>query len=237
MELQTHSNDVMCKVFPATLTRAARAWFNNLESRSIKNFIDLANIFINRFIAGVPTERKMSYLKTMHQWRNESLREYVAKFNSEALQILELDEGRAVEAMQNGTTSLEFFGSLCRKPSTTLSELMKRVKKYIRQDDALTTSRSARDDRERSKVGEDKGQDRGLEALNKHQWERKEQRPYQPRLPIEVTPLNVSRAKVLVAVQDKDFMQWPKPIKAERTRINIANTREHTTMIQTTVIS
>lgn len=27
--------------------------------------------------------------------------------------------------------------------------------------------------------------------------------------------MNMYRAKVLVAVQDKDFIQWPKPIKAE----------------------
>lgn len=56
----------------------------------------------------------------------------MARFNSEALQIPELDEKRAVEAMQKGTISLEFFGSLCRKPPTTLSELMKRAEKYIR---------------------------------------------------------------------------------------------------------
>ncbi|XP_021616528.1 uncharacterized protein LOC110617828 [Manihot esculenta] len=137
-----------------------------------------------------------------------------------ALQIPKLDEAGAIEAMQKGTTSLEFFGSLCRKLPTTLAELMKRAEKYIRQYDALTTSRFAKEPRDRGKTGEDKRpdkqerrQDRGPEALNKHQRERKEQRSYQPRIPVVVTPLNVSKAKVLVAVQDKDFIQWPKPMK------------------------
>lgn len=85
----------------------------------------------------------MSCLQTIRQRRNESLREYVSKFNSKSLQIPELDEGRAVEAMQKVPTSLEFFRSLCRKSSTTLSELMKREEKYISQDDALTTSQFA----------------------------------------------------------------------------------------------
>lgn len=60
------------------------------------------------------------------------MREYVDRFSFETLQIPELDEGKAVEVIQKGTTSLEFFGSLCRKPPTTLSKLMKRARKYIR---------------------------------------------------------------------------------------------------------
>lgn len=56
----------------------------------------------------------------------------MARFNSKALQITELDEARAVEAMEKGTTFPEFLGSLCRKLPTTLAELMKRAEKYIR---------------------------------------------------------------------------------------------------------
>ncbi|XP_021629659.1 uncharacterized protein LOC110627617 [Manihot esculenta] len=174
MELHTHPNALMCKVFPTTLTGPAQAWFNSLESGSVRNFVDLANMFINSFIAGV-TERKMSYLETIRQRRNESLREYVARFNAEALQISELDEARAVEAMQKGMTSPEFFGSLYRKLHTTLSELIKRAEKYIRQDDALNTSQFNRDDKEKGRDVDDRRQDRlkrtqdrGLEALNKH---------------------------------------------------------------------
>lgn len=84
----------------------------------------------------------------------------MARFNSKALQILKLDEGRAIEAMKKGMTSLEFFGSLCRKPLTTLSELMKRAEKYIRQDDTLTTSRFAWDDKERGRGVDDRRQNR-----------------------------------------------------------------------------
>ncbi|XP_021620550.1 uncharacterized protein LOC110620912 [Manihot esculenta] len=127
-----------------TLSGPARAWFNNLEAESISSFGDLATRFISRFIAGVPADRKTSYLEIIKQRRDESLREYVARFNTEALQVPELDEGRAVEAMQKGTTSAEFFGSLSRKPPTSLAELMQRAEKYIRQDDTLVTSRFAK---------------------------------------------------------------------------------------------
>ncbi|XP_043815340.1 uncharacterized protein LOC122724444 [Manihot esculenta] len=109
-----------------TLLGPAREWFNNLEAGSISSFGDLATRFISRFIAGVPADRKTSYLETIKQRRDESLKEYVARFNTEALQILELDEGRAVEAMQKVTTSAEFFASRSRKPPTSLAELINR---------------------------------------------------------------------------------------------------------------
>ncbi|XP_043806212.1 uncharacterized protein LOC122721718 [Manihot esculenta] len=221
----------MCKVFPTTLTGPARAWFNSLEAGSIKSFGDLANVFISRFIAGVPADRKTSYLETIKQRRNESLREYVARFNMEALQIPELDESRAVEAMQKGTTSLEFFGSLSRKPPTSLAELMKRAEKYIRQDDALMTSRFAKEAADRGKAPKERRPERQEKKQRKRletyrqPWDRRDQRPFPPRVPEQrpfpprvretLTPLNASRAKVLMAVKNKEFLQWPKPMRAE----------------------
>lgn len=77
-----------------------------MELGSIKNSVGLANLFIRMFIAGVPAERKTSYLETVKQMRNESLRECVARFNSEVLQIPKLDKVRVVEAMQEGMISL-----------------------------------------------------------------------------------------------------------------------------------
>lgn len=58
---------------------------NSLKSDSIQTFIDLANSFIGRLVANVLAERKTSYLKTVRQRTNESLREYVPRFNVEAL--------------------------------------------------------------------------------------------------------------------------------------------------------
>lgn len=58
---------------------------NSLKSDSIQTFIDLANSFIGWLVANVLAERKTSYLKTVRQRTNESLREYVPRFNVEAL--------------------------------------------------------------------------------------------------------------------------------------------------------
>lgn len=55
MELQTHVGTLLCNLFSTTLTEVALTWFNNLKVESIKNFYDLANSFMGRFIASVPT--------------------------------------------------------------------------------------------------------------------------------------------------------------------------------------
>lgn len=41
----------MCKVFSTSLSGPVQTWFNNLECGSIKNFIDLASVFICRLSA------------------------------------------------------------------------------------------------------------------------------------------------------------------------------------------
>lgn len=74
-------------------------------------------------------------METIRKRRDETLRECIAHFNSEALQIPNLDESKAVEAMQKGTTSAKFFWSLSKKPPNILADLMQRSEKYIRQDD------------------------------------------------------------------------------------------------------
>ncbi|XP_043807332.1 uncharacterized protein LOC122721975 [Manihot esculenta] len=236
MELQTLSDTLMCKVFPTTLSGPARAWFNSLKAESIRSFGDLANAFVSRFIVGVPTDRKTSYLETVRQKGDESLREYVACFNTEALQIPELDEGRAVEAMQKRMTSPEFFGSLSRKPPPTLAELMKRAEKYIRQDDALVTSRFTKGAEDRGKAPKERRSERHEKKQGnkpepyRQPWDQRDQRPFPPRVPEQkpfpsripenLTPLNASSTEVLMAVQDKEFLQWPRPMRAEADQRN-----------------
>ncbi|XP_043809464.1 uncharacterized protein LOC122722521 [Manihot esculenta] len=151
----------MCKVFPTTLLGPARAWFNNLEAGSINSFGDLATRFISRFIAGVPADRKTSYLETIRFARGLT------------------DKGKAPEEKR----------------------LEKHERKHGRRPEPY-----------------------------KQPWERRDQRPLPSQDPVQrsrpswvpekPTPLNASRAEVLIAVQDKEFLQWPRPLRAEADQRN-----------------
>ncbi|XP_043809844.1 uncharacterized protein LOC122723104 [Manihot esculenta] len=113
---------------------------------------------------------------------------------------------------------------------------MKRAEKYIRQDDALVTSRFAKGEPGKEKAPEERRPEKHEKKHGKRSepyrqpWERRDQRPLPPRaseqrllpswVPEKPTPLNAFRAKVLVAVQDKEFLQWPKPLKSEADQRN-----------------
>lgn len=61
----------------------------------------------------------------------------------------------------------------------------------------------------------DRRPDRGLGALNKynnHQEANQQPRPPQHR---GVTPLNVSMEEILVAILDKNMIQWPQPLRSD----------------------
>ncbi|XP_043817364.1 uncharacterized protein LOC122725018 [Manihot esculenta] len=108
---------------------------------------------------------------------------------------------------------------------------MKRAEKYIRQDDALVTSRFAKESVNRGKAPEERRSERHEKKQSKkpepyrQPWDRRDQRPFPPRVPEQkpfpphipenLTPLNASRAEVLMAVQDKEFLQWPRPMRVE----------------------
>lgn len=68
----------------------------------------------------------------------------------------------AVKAMQKGTTSIEFFESLNRKSPTMLVDLMQQAKKYIKQVDAMMTSRFARKSHEKDPT---RGPKEGIHTL------------------------------------------------------------------------
>ncbi|KAJ9186917.1 hypothetical protein P3X46_002434 [Hevea brasiliensis] len=125
MELQTHLDALLCKVFPTTLARAVQSWFHSPEVEIIKSFLELAKTYIRSFITCMPTTRKTSFLENIKQMKGEILREYMARFITKALQIPYLDETWAMEAMQKRTTSIRFFKSLSRKLLITLTELTK----------------------------------------------------------------------------------------------------------------
>lgn len=73
MKLQTHSDALLCKVLPTILTGVVLTWFNNLETESIKTFYDLNNSFMGRFIASVSVRKRISYLETVIQKKDETI--------------------------------------------------------------------------------------------------------------------------------------------------------------------
>lgn len=68
----------------------------------------------------------------------ESLKEYVAKFNMVALEILGVDTNIKKHAFIQGLCSGPFFDSLIMKEPKDLGDMLQRIKPYIHLEEART---------------------------------------------------------------------------------------------------
>ena len=91
MMVQAAPDAMWCRVFPATLEGHARAWYSSLAHRSITDFGQFRNKFLTHFALLRRHQRSTMTLVNLKQNPGESLSDFVARFNVEALSIENLD--------------------------------------------------------------------------------------------------------------------------------------------------
>ena len=87
MHLQRTPDEVMCRAFSTTLKGAARVWFSKILSSTIANFEQLSGSFVHHFIGVQRHKKPTRHLLNIQQLIEESLRQYVTRFNKELLQV------------------------------------------------------------------------------------------------------------------------------------------------------
>nr|XP_027077074.1 uncharacterized protein LOC113700839 [Coffea arabica] len=102
MRLQTAADAVRCKTFPMFLEGKARQWFQGLPPRSVRSFSQLARLFAAQFVSSRAYSKTTAHLMTVHQGSEESLREYMVRFNNESLQVRDRDDKVVMAAFVNG---------------------------------------------------------------------------------------------------------------------------------------
>ena len=91
-----------CRAFSITLTGAAHIWFTSLPNNLIDNFKGLAERFIHNFCFGVRPQKKTTHLLYVKQGKDESLRDYISRFNKEKLEVEDYKENIAMTALIGG---------------------------------------------------------------------------------------------------------------------------------------
>ena len=93
-------------------------------------------------------------LVNVKQNQGESLWDFVARFNEEALSIDEFDQQIAMVALQNGLRAGPFTQSLAKTPYHTFTEVLVRANKYINTKEMMKVKRAeqpGRKEREKEK--------------------------------------------------------------------------------------
>ena len=80
----------MCKAFPIMLKGLARIWFSRLTPNSISTFKELSAQFASHFIRGYRYKKFTTCLMSIKQWKDETLRSYIVRFNKRHFQLMKL---------------------------------------------------------------------------------------------------------------------------------------------------
>ncbi|XP_052188877.1 uncharacterized protein LOC127799162 [Diospyros lotus] len=207
MMVQAAPDAMWCRVFPATLEGHARSWYSSLAHRSIANFGQLRNRFLAHFAPLRRHQRSTMTLVNLKQNQGESLTDFVARFNMEALSIENLDQSIAMVAFQNALRVGPFTQSLAKRPPQTFTEILSQATKYINAEEVMRVKRSEYSDKKekRSQNQEQKPEDKSG---------RRGERSGPRWSPVRFTLLNTPRAEILATIENKDYLKKSRPMKA-----------------------
>ncbi|GFY81798.1 hypothetical protein Acr_02g0000380 [Actinidia rufa] len=130
--------------FSATLKGPARSWFRKLSPGTIDSFGDLSRLFVANFMSCRNRQKNASHLFTIHQKENESLKEFVKRFNQAILEVEDPSDKVIIMAMMEGLRPGPLFDSLSKNVPETLSALQSKADKYIAAEELAEAKRRRR---------------------------------------------------------------------------------------------
>jgi hypothetical protein len=87
LELVIQDSELMWKIIPITFRESAHAWYNNLESSSIKGFNDLCLKLVASFSTNIPTKKSSIELFSVTQQEDKPTLAYLKSFNEQMLKV------------------------------------------------------------------------------------------------------------------------------------------------------
>ncbi|XP_058096242.1 uncharacterized protein LOC131241468 [Magnolia sinica] len=103
---------------------------HQLKPKSISSFAELSKLFLTQFFSGKKSRKPTAHLFTLKQGNKETLKDFIVRFNEEALLVEDYDDKMTLSTMFNGLRERKFTLSTGKNPPITLAELISRAHKY-----------------------------------------------------------------------------------------------------------
>nr|XP_010931505.1 uncharacterized protein LOC105052403 [Elaeis guineensis] len=139
MMIQGMTDALLYVAFLATLRKTVRAWYSGLSSRSISSFDQLNHQFTGHFHTSKKLPCTSASLFSIKQREGESLRDYIAYFNTVTLEVYNLNQDAAMVATAQGLHGSRFTYSLDKTAPKSFFEFLVRAQKYILAEEAVAT--------------------------------------------------------------------------------------------------
>ncbi|XP_060182856.1 uncharacterized protein LOC132612783 [Lycium barbarum] len=127
---------VLLKKFGETLLKGAMVWYHNLPEHSIDLFAMLADAFAKAHVGAIKVETRKSDLFNVKQRDDETLREFVARFQMERMDLPPVTDDWSVQAFTQGLnsrssiTSMELKQNLIEYPAIAWADVHNRYQPY-----------------------------------------------------------------------------------------------------------
>ncbi|XP_057540683.1 uncharacterized protein LOC130818534 [Amaranthus tricolor] len=122
MLLYTNDPSLRCKFFPTTLTGVALTWYTSLLGGSIHNFAQLEEKFLGHFVASRRQEKSNFHLLSISQLEGEFISSYLKKFHEAVLEVTDLEESVALNALIKGMKAQRLKFQLAHYPKKRRSD-------------------------------------------------------------------------------------------------------------------
>jgi hypothetical protein len=204
LDLHGTLDEVVCRAFSFTLSGNARDWFRKLPPNSVDQFKELSKIFLTEFLAFRTRKKPLGYLLSLHQQSNESLKDFMARFNRERVTVEDPTEDMVFAAIYQGISPDEpLTKKLVRKQPSTLQGLMDKVEEFINQEETLKSMASSRLPRETAPEKKRK---------EFRKVDREEQRQVKKFKDYNFTPLNAEISEVFMEIKRDPAFREPQKI-------------------------
>ncbi|XP_010669872.1 uncharacterized protein LOC104886992 [Beta vulgaris subsp. vulgaris] len=133
----------ICKGFGSTLTGPALQWFINLNNGTISSFAQLVNIFNMQFASSRKMEKQASDIHRIVQKSDESLKEFVNRFNREKVSIPNCDARTVIEAFRRGLDEeSDLYKELTKYPCPTFEDAQAKALAQIRLEEDMQSRKA-----------------------------------------------------------------------------------------------
>ncbi|GJS44895.1 reverse transcriptase domain-containing protein [Tanacetum coccineum] len=123
---------VWCKMFRQTLGGAARNWFDDLDPRSVDNFEELSQKFLDEFSQQKRYAKDPTEIHGIKRRQKEGLQAFMDRFKSESSHIKGVPPVLRISAFMHGHGHPELTKKLNDKIPKTVDEMFERVRAFIR---------------------------------------------------------------------------------------------------------
>ncbi|XP_043710280.1 uncharacterized protein LOC122659208 [Telopea speciosissima] len=196
---------VSCLSFPTSLKGPAVLWFAKLKPNSIRSFTEPAKAFVSSFQSSVKQKKTAANLLAVKQRPDESIQDYITRFNGKALEIKDLDDVMSFNALHNGVTNHDLVKSLALELVTIMSQLLDRCYQYADMFDIMKARRTTYPKVAEKMRTSEKEEKKDTKKPRSDQYSDRDQSS-------DYTPLNTTRTKILMEVNDRGLLQWPRPM-------------------------